>query len=191
MGASVVALSAVSAPALAQAAAARGAGRLRRLSRRRRTSSSPPNTARPACRRCRSPFRCSPAPSATAIGISTVQDVTNFAPGFIYDPATSTPTSAASAASRSTSPTTSRVAAYEDEFFVYSPYQLAKSSLFLTQEQIERGPQNVGGRNAAGGSIDMISVRPTATPYAEVRGTVGNFGTYNIEGAASGRSRRA
>jgi iron complex outermembrane receptor protein len=80
-----------------------------------------------------------------------------------------------------------RVANYEDEFYVYSPYGLDKSSLFLSQEQIERGPQNIGGRNAAAGSIDMISVRPTDTPYAEIRATVGNFGTYNIEGAASGQ----
>ena len=35
-----------------------------------------------------------------AIGINTVADVTNFAPGFSYDPRTCTPTSAASAASR-------------------------------------------------------------------------------------------
>jgi iron complex outermembrane receptor protein len=78
-----------------------------------------------------------------------------------------------------------RVSNYEDEFYVYSPYGLAKSSLFLSQEQIERGPQNVGGRNAAAGSIDMLSVRPTDHPYAELRATVGNFGFYHVEGAAS------
>ena len=77
--------------------------------------------------------------------------------------------------------------AYEDGFFVYSPYNLDLSSLFLSQEQIERGPQNVGGRNAAAGSSDMISVRPTDTPYAEIRANIANFGTYNIEGAVSGQ----
>ncbi len=80
-----------------------------------------------------------------------------------------------------------RVSNYEDEFYVYSPYGLDKSSLFLSQVQIERGPQNVGGRNAAAGSIDMISVRPTDEPYGELRASVGNFGAYNVEGAVSGQ----
>ena len=120
------------------------------------------------------------------VGISTVQDVTNFAPGFVYDPANVHAYIRGVGRQSINVTNDSRVTAYEDEFFVYSPYQLAKSSLFLTQEQIERGPQNVGGRNAAGGSIDMISVRPTDTPYAEVRGTIGNFQTYNFEAAASG-----
>jgi len=118
-------------------------------------------------------------------GISTVQDVTNFAPGFSYD--TVTVNAGMRGVTRQSFNVTddSRVAAYEDEFFVYSPYNLALSSLFFSQEQIERGPQNVGGRNSEGGSIDMIAVRPTDHPYAEVRGTIGNFNQYEIEGAAS------
>jgi iron complex outermembrane receptor protein len=119
------------------------------------------------------------------IGISTVADVTNFAPGFSYDPA-NVHAYIRGVGRQSVNVTDDqRVANYEDEFYVYSPYGLDKSSLFLSQEQIERGPQNVGGRNSDGGSIDMISVRPTDTPYAELRATVGNFGTYIIEGAAS------
>src|ERR1700733_13909861 len=120
------------------------------------------------------------------IGINTVADVTNFAPGFSYDPG-NVHAYIRGVGRQSVNVTNDqRVANYEDEFYVYSPYGLDKSSLFLSQEQIERGPQNVGGRNAAAGSIDMISVRPTDTPYAEVRATVGNFDHYEIEGAASG-----
>jgi iron complex outermembrane receptor protein len=122
-----------------------------------------------------------------AIGINSVADVTNFAPGFTYDPA-NVHAYIRGVGRQSVNVTDDqRVANYEDEFYVYSPYGLDKSSLFLSQEQIERGPQNVSGRNAIGGSIDMISVRPTDQPYAEVRATVGNFGTANIEGAASGQ----
>jgi iron complex outermembrane receptor protein len=121
------------------------------------------------------------------IGINTVADVTNFAPGFTYDPA-NVHAFIRGVGRQSVNVTDDqRVANYEDEFYVYSPYGLDKSSLFLSQVQIERGPQNVGGRNAAAGSIDMISVRPTDTPYAELRATVGNFQTYDIEGAASGQ----
>jgi iron complex outermembrane receptor protein len=121
-----------------------------------------------------------------AIGINSVQDVTNFAPGFTYDQG-NTHAYIRGVGRQSINLTSeNRVAVYEDGLYVYSPYQLDKSSLFLTQEQIERGPQNVGGRNADGGSIDMISVRPTVDPYAEVRASVGNYETYNLEAAASG-----
>jgi iron complex outermembrane receptor protein len=121
------------------------------------------------------------------LGINTVADVTNFAPGFTYDPGNVHAFIRGLGRTSVNITNEQRVANYEDEFFVYSPYGLDKSSLFLSQEQIERGPQNVGGRNASGGSIDMISVRPTDTPYAEVRATIGNFGTYNLEAAASGQ----
>ena len=121
-----------------------------------------------------------------AIGINSVQDVTNFAPGFTYDQG-NTHAYIRGVGRQSINLTSeNRVAVYEDGLYVYSPYQLDKSSLFLSQEQIERGPQNVGGRNADGGSIDMISVRPTVDPYAEVRANIGNFETYNLEAAASG-----
>ena len=121
------------------------------------------------------------------IGISTVADVTNFAPGFSYDPGNVHAFIRGIGRTSVNVTDDQRVANYEDEFYVYSPYGLDKSSLFLSQEQIERGPQNVGGRNAAAGSIDMISVRPTDSPYMEVRATIANFGTYTVEGALSGQ----
>jgi iron complex outermembrane receptor protein len=185
MGASVVALAATAAPALAQtaapaapAASSEGSGGADVIvtAEHRQT------------RLQKVPVAVSVFTSASRdrVGISTVNDVTNFAPGFVYDPG-NVHAYIRGVGRQSISVTDdSRVTAYEDEFFVYSPYQLDKSSLFLSQEQIERGPQNVGGRNAAGGSIDMISVRPTDTPYAEVRGTVGNYGVLNVEAAASG-----
>src|ERR1700723_3426566 len=90
------------------------------------------------------------------IGINTVADVTNFAPGFSYDPG-NVHAYIRGVGRQSVNVTDDqRVANYEDEFYVYSPYGLDKSSLFLRQEQIERGPQNVGGRNAEGGFIDIV-----------------------------------
>jgi iron complex outermembrane receptor protein len=125
--------------------------------------------------------------SRDRVGISTVQEVTNFAPGFVYDPANVHAYIRGVGRQSINLTDDARVATYEDEFYVYSPYGLDKSSLFLSQEQIERGPQNVGGRNAAAGSIDSIDIRPTDQPYAEVRGTVGNYDHYEVEGAVSGQ----
>jgi iron complex outermembrane recepter protein len=189
MGVSVVALSAIAAPALAQT----------------RAPAAPAAPAAPTADQGvggadiivtaeHRQTRLQKVPVAVSVftgaardraGISTVQDVTNFAPGFTYN--TVTVNAGMRGVTRQSFNVTddSRVTAYEDEFFVYSPYNLAESSLFLTQEQIERGPQNIGGRNAEGGSIDMINVRPTDHPYAEVRAGVGNYDSANLEAAAS------
>jgi iron complex outermembrane receptor protein len=188
MGASVVALAALTAPALAQTAA----------------PAAPPPPAPPAADQGGAPdvivtaehrqTKLQKVPVAVSVftgasrdrvGIASVQDVTNFTPGFTYD--TVTVNAGMRGVTRQSFNVTddSRVAAYEDEFFVYSPYNLSLSSLFFSQEQIERGPQNVGGRNAEGGSIDMIAVRPTDHPYAEVRATAANYNAYEVEAAAS------
>ena len=65
------------------------------------------------------------------IGINTVADVTNFAPGFTYDPG-NVHAYIRGVGRQSVNVTDDqRVANYEDEFYVYSPYGLDKSSLFL------------------------------------------------------------
>jgi iron complex outermembrane receptor protein len=190
MGASAVALAAFSAPALAQTAA----------------PAAPPPAAPAAAdqggvqdvivtaehrqtKLQKVPVAVSVFTGASRdrVGISTVQEVTNFAPGFVYDPADVHAYIRGVGRQSINLTDDARVATYEDEFYVYSPYGLDKSSLFLSQEQIERGPQNVGGRNAAAGSIDSIEIRPTDTPYAEIRGTVGNYEHYEVEGAVSGQ----
>ncbi len=185
MGASVAALAALAGPALAQTGAAQGGGA---------NQGSQGNEAQVVVIAQHTATRLQKIPVAVSVftsasrdrtGIQSVQDVTNFAPGFTYD--TVTVNAGMRGITRQNFNVTddSRVTAYEDEFFVYSPYNLAESSLFLSQEQIERGPQNVGGRAAEGGSIDMIAVRPTNHPYAEVRATIANYNSYEIEGAAS------
>ncbi|HLI66208.1 MAG TPA: hypothetical protein VKU90_07565, partial [Caulobacteraceae bacterium] len=187
MGASVVVLSAVAAPALAQTPGAPATAAAAAPAPQGSSADVIVTAEHRQTRLQKIPVAVSvfTGQSRDRTGIQTVQDVTNFAPGFTYD--TVTVNAGMRGVTRQSFNVTddSRVAAYEDEFFVYSPYNLALSSLFFSQEQIQRGPQNVGGRNSEGGSIDMIAVRPTNHPYAEVRGTVGNFNSYEIEGAAS------
>ncbi len=193
MGASVVAIAAMAAPAMAQTGGAQAA---------------PGNQGNEAnvvviaqhqtVKLQKIPVAVSVFTSATRdrTGIATVQDVTNFAPGFVYS--TVTVNAGMRGVTRQSFNVTddSRVAAYEDEFFVYSPYNLGESSLFNSQEQIQRGPQNVGGRNSEGGSIDMIAwcVR-RIIPTQRWSATIANFGSYDVEGAASNgdraRARRA
>ena len=79
------------------------------------------------------------------------------------------------------------VMVYQDEVAQSSPQT---SGLFIfDNERIEivRGPQNtLYGRNSTGGAVNFISRRPRAgdgtNGYADA--TIGNAGTFNLEGAA-------
>lgn len=60
---------------------------------------------------------------------------------------------------------------------------------FLDLERVEilRGPQGtLYGRNSTGGSVNLISRRPTETPHAYGRLTYGNYRNIVAEGAVSG-----
>jgi iron complex outermembrane receptor protein len=190
MGASVVALSALAAPALAQTAAPAAPAPAAPAASEGIGGADVIVTAEHRQTRLQKvPVAVSVFTGASRdrIGISTVQEVTNFAPGFVYDPGNVHAYIRGVGRQSINITDDARVATYEDEFYVYSPYGLDKSSLFLSQEQIERGPQNVGGREAAAGSIDSIDIRPTDQPYAEVRGTISNYEHYEVEGAVSGQ----
>ena len=72
---------------------------------------------------------------------------------------------------------------------VYSARPGDGAADFLDVERIEvvRGPQGtLYGRNATGGSINVITGRPTATPEADVKLTVGNYDAFNSEAILSG-----
>ena len=190
LSASVIVLTAIAAPALAQAAAPAAPAPAEPATSQEAGGADVIVTAEHRQTRLQKvPVAVSVFTGASRdrIGISTVQEVTNFAPGFVYDPGNVHAYIRGVGRQSINLTDDARVATYEDEFYVYSPYGLDKSSLFLSQEQIERGPQNVGGREAAAGSIDSIDIRPTDTPYAEVRGTVSNYEHYEVEGAISGQ----
>src|ERR1019366_881570 len=190
LSASVIVLTAIAAPALAQAAAPAAPAPAEPATSQEAGGADVIVTAEHRQTRLQKvPVAVSVFTGASRdrIGISTVQEVTNFAPGFVYDPGNVHAYIRGVGRQSINLTDDARVATYEDEFYVYSPYGLDRSSLFLSQEQIERGPQNVGGRNAAAGSVDLTSVRPTDKPYAELRATAGNFDTYDVEGAVSGR----
>ncbi len=120
-------------------------------------------------------------------GIETIQDITNFTPGLTYS--TQLDRTSMRGLGRLTNELSadSAVAVYSDDFFTTSTTEAGRDTLFVDRVEVLRGPQGtLYGRNAIGGVINIISKRPTASPYAEARATFGNYGYANYEAAVSG-----
>ena len=116
------------------------------------------------------------------LGIRTVQDYTNFAPGVTYN--TSLDRMFIRGVGRYTNnlATSPGVATYGDGFYNSSNHQAATSPLITERVEVLRGPQGtLYGRNSIGGALNAVTKRPTDTFNGEVRGEVGSLGRHNLE----------
>jgi iron complex outermembrane receptor protein len=121
------------------------------------------------------------------IGINSIQDMTNFTPGLVYN--SSTDRISLRGVGRLTNVLTgdASVANYNDGVYETFAVQAGRSTLFLDRVEILRGPQGtLYGRNAIGGAINEISKRPTEDMFAEVRASYANYDHATLEGAISG-----
>ena len=121
------------------------------------------------------------------LGIQTIADVTAFTPGFSYN--TQSDRSSIRGISRffNNQAAQGSVAIYADGVYTSSTFELGKATIFSDRVEVLRGPQGtLYGRNAIGGAINVVSRRPTDHWYAEVRGSVGNYGATEFSGAVSG-----
>lgn len=120
-------------------------------------------------------------------GINTIQDITNFTPGLTYSSQLDRTQLRGIGRLSNLLSADAAVAVYSDDFYTTSTTEAGRDTLYVDRDEILRGPQGtLYGRNAIGGAINVISKRPTDTPYAEIRASYGNFEASNIEGAVSG-----
>ncbi|HWF01963.1 MAG TPA: TonB-dependent receptor [Caulobacteraceae bacterium] len=120
-------------------------------------------------------------------GIETVQDMTNFTPGFTYSSQLDRPAMRGLARSTNIYLADSSVAVYYDDFFSNSTFLVGRDDMLIDQVEILLGPQGtLYGRNSIGGLINTISKRPTDTLTGEARAEVGNYGYYKFEGTIAG-----
>lgn len=121
------------------------------------------------------------------VGINSIQDLTNFTPGFVYQSANDRASMRGVGRLTNVHAVDGAVSIYVDGLFTTSTVLAGGPPLMTDRVEILRGPQGtLYGRNAIGGAVNVISVRPTKEPYAEVRAVFENFGYTDFQLAASG-----
>jgi len=121
------------------------------------------------------------------LGISSIQDLTNFTPGLSYS--TSLDRASLRGIGRQTNnlATDPGIATYTDGFYNVSTRSAARSPLLIDRIEILRGPQGtLYGRNSIGGTINVISKRPTDEQSGEIRMGYDNWSRSTLEGTFSG-----
>lgn len=121
------------------------------------------------------------------VGISTVQDLTNFTPGFVYQSSNDRSSMRGIGRLTNVHAVDGAVSIYIDGLFTTSTVLAGGPPLDVERVEILRGPQGtLYGRNAIGGTVNVISVRPTDDLYAEVRAIAENYDFTNLQMAVSG-----
>lgn len=121
------------------------------------------------------------------IGITNVQDLTNFTPGLQYSTQIDRPSLRGIGRLTNVQSAQSPLATYSDGVYSTSVVEAGKSPLFVDRIEVLRGPQGtLYGRNAIAGAINVLSRRPTNDWYGEIRVHGENYGHSVVEGAISG-----
>ncbi len=121
------------------------------------------------------------------IGIDSVQDMTNFTPGFVYNTGNDRVTLRGIGRYTNQLSADSSVGVYEDGAFETFTVKAGNDSIFVDRIEVLRGPQGtLYGRASIGGAVNIISRKPTDTWYGEMRASVDNYGAHIVEGAVSG-----
>jgi iron complex outermembrane receptor protein len=121
------------------------------------------------------------------LGVSTIQDLTNFTPGLSYN--TALDRVSIRGIGRNTNNLTADpgVATYVDGVYNAQTFNAAGDPLFTDRIEVLRGPEGtLYGRNSIGGAINSISKRPSDEFSAEVRAGAGNYDRTFVEGTITG-----
>ncbi len=120
------------------------------------------------------------------MGVATVEDLARVTPSVAY---TNNDRLSIRGFGRLTNAigTDPSVALYSDGIFSNSMADSSTPSLFIERTEILRGPQGtLYGRNSIGGALNIIGKRPSDTFQGEVRGAVGNYGSWRTDALVTG-----
>lgn len=121
------------------------------------------------------------------IGIQSVQDMANFAPGVSYDTNLDRPSIRGIARQSNIFSLDSPVANYIDGIYTATVQDAARRPIFIERTEILRGPQGaLSGRGSIAGAFNTISKQPKDEFGAEARVYGGTYQTYGAEGTVTG-----
>lgn len=121
------------------------------------------------------------------IGLTTVQDYTNFAPGLTYS------TSNDRLGMRGVTRTSnnfgirSGISNYVDGVYFSSAIPAGREPIFVDRVEVVRGPQGtLYGRDSIGGALNLITKRPTEEFEGQVNFQYGDYDTRAVQGTFAG-----
>ena len=121
------------------------------------------------------------------LGITTTQDIARATPGMSYSEFPNRIFLRGVGRFINTPGSDPGVATYADGVYTSEASIIGLSPLFVERVEILRGPQGtLYGRNSIGGAVNVVSRRPGGEFAAEIRQTIGNYGTSITEAAVSG-----
>jgi iron complex outermembrane receptor protein len=123
-----------------------------------------------------------------AIGITSVQDMTNFTPGLAYQTSLDRVFLRGVGRQTNSQAADTPVANYDDGLFETFAVAAGRSSLDLDRVEVLRGPQGtLSGRNALAGALNQITRHPNPDNFeGEARAMYGAFSHYNAEISLTG-----
>ncbi len=121
------------------------------------------------------------------IGIISIQDMANFAPGVSFTMSNDRPSIRGIARQSNFFTLDSPVANYIDGIYTSSVQDAQRRPIFIERTEILRGPQGaLSGRGSIAGAFNTISKRPTDTWQGEFGTFLGNYMRYGGEGTVTG-----
>lgn len=121
------------------------------------------------------------------IGLNSVQDYTNFAPGLTYSTANDRIGMRGVTRTSNNFGIRSGISNYIDGVYYSSSIPAGRAPLFVERVEVVRGPQGtLYGRDSIGGALNLISKRPSDTFEGQFNIGAGNYQSTKIEATVSG-----
>jgi iron complex outermembrane receptor protein len=121
------------------------------------------------------------------IGLTTVQDYTNFAPGLSYSTANDRLGMRGVTRTSNNFGIRSGISNYVDGVYYSSAIPAGREPIFVERVEVVRGPQGtLYGRDSIGGALNLISKRPTEELEGQMNLGVGDYDVMKAEASVSG-----
>jgi iron complex outermembrane recepter protein len=121
------------------------------------------------------------------IGLTTVQDYTNFAPGLSYSTASDRLGMRGVTRTSNNFGIRSGISNYVDGVYFSSAIPASREPIFVERVEVVRGPQGtLYGRDSIGGALNVITKRPTEELEGQFNFNAGDYGTLGVAGTVAG-----